>query len=98
MNNLKDFIKNKQIACLPSTGEIKSAITKDLSIAPAFLTLTISEKEEFTNKVTQAAKSDEVLTEFSEALGKPKESESEEDFIKRGKSILANILRKKLMK
>lgn len=94
----EDFVKNKQTTNLPSTGEVKSAITASFSVNPELLTLSTSKKEQFTNKVTELVKSDEVLTELSEALGKPKKLESEEEFVKRGKLILARILKNKLAK
>lgn len=98
MSSLKDFVKDKQATNLLSTGEVKSAIMASFSVNPELLTLSTSKKEQFSNKVTELVKSDEVLTELSEALGKPKKLESEEEFVKRGKSILARILKNKMAK
>lgn len=57
-----------------------------------------SEKEKFSNNVAKIANSDEVLTELSNSLGLPKEEESEDEFVKRGKTILTKILKNKLAK
>ena len=101
MKNLKNFIKENKNINLPSTREIKAAVLTNLadsSIAPSFQKITTSEKEKFSTEVAQLANSDEILTKLIEELGEPKDSESEDEFVKRGKSILSKILKNKLMK
>lgn len=98
MNNLKDFIKTKEITNIPSTTTIQIAIMGGLSSAFNQSSLQTKEKEKFSEAVSQIAKSDEVITELSEALGMPKDSESEDEFVKRGKAILTNILKRRLIK
>lgn len=98
MNNLKDFIKTKKTTNVPSTTTIQAAIIGGLSSTFHPSPLTTKDKEKFSKEVSQLAKSDEVITELSEALGMPKDSESEDEFVKRGKAILTNILKRKLIK
>lgn len=98
MNNLKDFIKTKETTSIPSEITIQTAIIGGLSMTSSPSSLTVADKEKFSKEVSQLAKSDGVITELSEALGIPKDSESEDDFVKRGKSILSGILKRKLIK
>ena len=45
----------------------------------------------------ELANSNEVIDELSNAIGKPKNDETEEEFVKRAKITFENILRKKLL-
>lgn len=52
----------------------------------------------FSEKVTELAYSEEFLNEFSNEIGSPKKGESEDEFVKRAKNKMANLLRVKLGK
>ena len=51
--------------------------------------------EEFSQKVSDYASSEEVISTLSDEIGTPKEHESEDEFVDRAKTTLKNILRKK---
>jgi hypothetical protein len=52
--------------------------------------------KKFSNNVSELVHSDEFLEEFSEKVGTPKESESEDEFVNRAKDIMRTLLKTKL--
>lgn len=52
-----------------------------------------SKEDDFVREVAEIATSDEIISELSNELGSPREEETENDFVNRGKSILRKILR-----
>lgn len=97
MNNFKDFIKSShknEIRKLSSSQEIATAISSSLT---ASTLITAFDSKKFGDEVVKIARSDEVLTELSESIGDPKETESEDEFVERAKSTLSKILKQKLM-
>lgn len=104
MSNLKDFLKSEQnksqtqigSSCALSTSILANSISNSL-IKNNMMSLSSSDSEKFGREVANIAYSDEVISELSREIGKPKESETENEFVNRGKSALANILRKKLL-
>jgi len=101
MPNFKDFVNSvkdnpKLLELRSSTTELATKISGSLISAP--IGLSNSESEKFGSEVTKLAHSDEVLNELSKEIGKPKEVETEDEFVERAKSSLANILRNKLLK
>lgn len=99
MSNFKKFVKSsrtKQVINSSSSQEL--AIKISGTLAAAGVSLSSGEQEKFSDEVVQVANSDEVLTELSDSVGDPKESESEDEFVERAKSTLAKILKQKLMK
>lgn len=102
MSNFKNFVlkinNNKElIDKRPSTDLIASSIMNELA-ATSFIGLSSSEKGRFSSEVARLASSNEVLTELSDSLGRPREDESENEFVERAKTTFASILRYKLMK
>ncbi|MEV3814267.1 hypothetical protein [Aeromonas allosaccharophila] len=106
MSNLKDFIKSQQnksqaligpsSTLTTNTRELANKISNCLVTAKT-TSLSSSDSEKFGHEVVKVAHSDEVISELSREIGKPKESETENEFVNRGKLALANILRKKLL-
>ena len=96
MSNFKKFYnenKNKNKLQSSST-ELAVRISSSLSLELS----SNNEKEKFSKDVATLAYSDEVLTELNNEIGTVKETESEDEFVSRAKSSLADILRKKLLK
>ena len=101
MPNFKDFINSvednaKLLELRSSTTKLASKISGSLVSAP--IGLSNYESEKFGSEVSKLAHSDEVLTELSNEIGKPREVETEDEFVERAKSSLVNILRNKLLK
>lgn len=54
------------------------------------------ESKAFSSEVAELAVSSEVVSELSSELGRPEKDETEDEFVRRGKDILAGILMRKL--
>lgn len=52
-----------------------------------------SKEDDFVREVAEIATSDEIISALSNELGSPREEETENDFVNRGKNILRKILR-----
>lgn len=101
MSNFKDFLKTKtsrgqKVISSSSSQELTTQISGALAVTA--ISMSSNNRERFSSEVVQVANSDEILTELSESIGNPKETESEDEFVKRAKSNLAKILKRKLMK
>jgi hypothetical protein len=108
MNNFEDFYKglnqssNDEILQEPLTikeistdlaGNILQALSPVIGISFA---LTNTQKaEEFSKGVANYATSQEVISSLSEQIDKPKENETEQEFVERASNILRDILKKK---
>lgn len=79
---------------------INSSLEKSIEtqLSELLPSLSTNKTIEFSKAVTDIATSNEVLNSLSDRLGTPKEKETEDAFVKRGKSILADLIRKKLTK
>jgi hypothetical protein len=53
-------------------------------------------RDEFGRKVAEVAYSDEFITQFSNEIGTPLSSESEDQFVQRAKAAMTKLLRDKL--
>lgn len=53
-------------------------------------------REEFAEKVASISQSDEFISELSDDIGAPLKDETEDEFVARAKSAMANLLRRKL--
>ena len=76
-----------------------AAVGAALSALPNSLfgyALSTNKKEEYAHTISEMAHSESFINEFSERIGTPGESESEEAFVKRAKSILRELLRSRL--
>ncbi|WP_199455801.1 MULTISPECIES: hypothetical protein [unclassified Marinobacter] len=97
MSDLKGFLLTEG----ESSNKLPSQSGLALSVRNQLTNLSISgfstsKKEDFSSEVAKIATSEEVLNELSDSIGKPGDNESEEQFVERAKSTLANILRRKL--
>ncbi len=101
MPNFKDFVNSlkntpKALNGNSASNELATKISSSLILSS--VNISNYEGDEFGNKVTKLAHSEEVLTELSSAIGMPEETESEDEFVERAKSTLTSILRSKLLK
>lgn len=94
MTTLKDFIKSgNNSSLLPSVKEQQIAISSTLTSA-----LSVSDRNEFASKLVALVNEESFITELSDNIGKPKENESENEFVNRGKRLLSDLLDKRLSK
>lgn len=102
MSSLIDFLDtstDQKKIVLPAPLSKSVSLAVENALATSSLTKMSTDKvEEFSNKVSELATSDVVLHELSNKIGMPKEFETEEEFVNRAKSALANILKAKLSK
>ena len=99
MSNFKKFFNENQNTSQVSAIKLSSKINASLvGLASAGLVISKNEEEKFSKEVADLAYSDEVITELNDKIGAIKDTESEEEFVRRAKSNLADILRKKLFK
>ena len=98
MDDFKYFINREtRNRKLSFSSEIASVIPRQLSTAST-ISLSRSDRDKFSSEVAQLASSDEVMSELSDSLGKPRECETENEFVDRAKSLFTNILKRKLTK
>lgn len=95
MPSLKDFVSSNESKVTALSKELTTKISGKFGIV-AHGILSSSDKEKFSNDVAKLAHSDETLCELSDNIGEPLENESEDEFVNRAKSVLDNLLRKKL--
>ena len=95
-NNLPSIIGSKKEIQGEIRKDIKAALQR-VSIENTF-TNSSSKEEKFRNEVAELATSDEVILKLSDELGNPKEGETEQEFVDRGKNVLRNILKSTLTK
>ena len=94
MTTLKDFIKSKN-----SSGLLQSAKEQQVAISSVLpSTLSVSDRNEFASKLVSLVNEENFITELSDNIGKPKENESEDEFVNRGKRLLSDLLDKRLSK
>lgn len=95
INTLKDYFDSVYKDKKASTNiSLENSIkTEILDILP---NLQVSKAVKFSEDVTSIVTSDNVIKSLSDRLGSPKENETEDDFVKRGRSILEDIIRKKI--
>lgn len=99
MSNFKDFVNSShknEIIKLSSSQELATMISSSLTVST--LSITALDSKKFGDEVVKIAYGDEVLTELSQAIGDPKETESEDEFVERAKSTLSKILKRKFIK
>lgn len=102
--SFKDFFKSdKNPDRMLPPGQRSSAIgTAGIAFALAGIALPEGalsrgeSREEFAAKVSSLSHSDEFISEFSEEIGTPMDTETEDQFVARAKKAMADLLRKKL--
>lgn len=109
MNNFKDFYKNlnqlghtsnknessknQEISTIIAIG-IQGALSPIIGLSSGLTNM--QEGEKFSKDVANYATSDEVISSLSEQIDKPKENETEQEFVERASNILRGILKKKV--
>lgn len=103
--SLKQFIKNEK-GRLPGgrSGNLPANVREEASLAISSAVLatgmSVTQKKayEFGSEVMEISTSDKIIDEFSEKVGTPLESETEDEFVQRASSVLKSILMSKLGK
>ncbi|TMN68081.1 hypothetical protein CWB85_18690 [Pseudoalteromonas sp. S1727] len=93
LTSLTHFItarKNKSLVPLSDTAV---AIEKEVIVSNFTKS---NESKEFSERVVSLVNSPEVINEVSDRLGVPKDGESQQEFVARGKNALRDTLLKKL--
>jgi hypothetical protein len=108
VSDFKDFFKSaKTENNLLSKSDSEIAIahtiaTSAMSLVSHFGSVSGSnlnkEKEKFSAEVSKLAHSDDFIETLSKDIGKPRDSESEDEFVDRAKRTMKDLLRKKLSK
>jgi hypothetical protein len=96
----KEFFDKKQSKSEQTTklaNSLMTTITTFTTFSP-FLNLSLSKKEKFCTEVSELVHSDDFLDEFSKVIDKPKDNESEDEFVDRAKRSMKSLLMKKLSK
>lgn len=99
---LEQFINTEQVQPLSSKtlslqaelSEAKLAISATLRLAGVIVPK--SRADDFSSKVIALTTSENIISELSEKVGVPLESETEEEFVRRASSTLKSILMSKL--
>ncbi len=94
MASLKEFINSSGISkFLPSAENRQLAISKSLTNVSS-----VSERNKFSAELSKLVCEEGFITELSDGIGKPKDNESEDEFVSRAKVILSNLLDNRLSK
>ncbi len=80
---------------LPATtaANIQAVLSPMIGISSLFSNT--NKVEEFSKEVANYATSDDLISSLSEKIGKPKENETEQEFVERASHILREILKKR---
>ncbi len=100
----KEFYESKENPDLTAPPGINSVAMAASGIAACLAGAVLTNGEqfpdesrnEFGKKVSEIAHSEEFINQFSDEIGAPLASESEDQFVQRAKSAMAKMLRKKL--
>jgi hypothetical protein len=94
MSSFKDFVKsNAGSNFLPSVKDQELAISTKLTGA-----LPVNQRNKFSSVLSKLVQEDSFIDELSDSIGKPKENESEDEFVERAKDALRYLLDRKLSK
>lgn len=103
MSSFKKFMDNLEKSAsklLPSSNlsisDIQTSLMKSTMSSLTSTSASHDEKEKFAQKVSELAKNDSFISEFSDRIGEPQKNESEEEFVKRSSNELRLLLYKKL--
>ena len=81
---------------LPASNISLLAVENAVTIAVTNLVTPIAsisnKKQEFSEKVSSLVRDKEFISEFSDRIGEPSELETEDEFVKRGNSVLRKML------
>jgi len=102
--SFQDFFKSDQNPdrMLPASQQSSAIATAAIANAltgvllPGGGLLPGESREEFAAKVSSLSRSDEFISELSDEIGSPMETETEDQFVARAKKAMGDLLRKKL--
>ncbi|MCY7277607.1 MAG: hypothetical protein LH702_28690 [Phormidesmis sp. CAN_BIN44] len=102
MNNFKDFMDEAQefpnqalMASSVTLTNIQTSLVATIGEILSPIAVGDDEKQKFSQEVSNLVKDGTFLSEFSEEIGVPIETESEEEFVNRGSDVLRKMLYKK---
>lgn len=104
MPTLKDFIeshfsKRKDLPLLNATPEFP-ALTKSIGVnlVSSGALANNSEETKFSHGVAELVSSEKFVSELSDQIGKPRDDESEVEFVNRAKNSLRALLERRVLK
>jgi len=89
---------NKKLSKSEHTKMVAGLLMPAITTLSSFSSSSLSKKEKFCTEVSQFVHSDDFLDEFSKDIGKPKDNESEDEFVERAKKTMKSLFMKKLSK
>lgn len=102
MVDFKEFIstaKNSERRALPPSSsalvKVETSITTSIAKTLDHVPVKIEKKEKFAQKVSSLVSNEKFLTKLSDRIGKPQDTESEDDFVERSKKELRKMLFRK---
>jgi hypothetical protein len=102
MSSFEEFMSKAEelpSSKLPASNVSLLAIETSLTLAVTNLVTPFlpssDKKQKFSEKVSNLVRDKEFISEFSEHLGVPSELETEDEFVKRGNSVLRKMLHNK---
>jgi hypothetical protein len=95
MASFKDFFKanSSNSDLLLSSKSQEQEIAVKLGGA-----LSVSQTKEFSSELSKVVRDDDFISDLSEKLGKPKDNETEDEFVERAKNTMRSLLNQKLSK
>ncbi|MBD2076965.1 hypothetical protein H6F86_24380 [Phormidium sp. FACHB-592] len=91
-----DEVEESPTKALPASNTtlstIQLALTTTVKGLLAPLSISSSEQQKFSEKVSSLVQDKTFLSEFSDQIGEPLEDESEDEFVKRGSDKLRKML------
>jgi hypothetical protein len=100
VNSFKEYLKKKRsqdryAISAPSSESMALSISGVLK-ASSFAKLSDKSAEKFSQRVSELATSEDVLDELSDDIGRPRDLETEDEFVDRAKSTFKKILNNRL--
>jgi len=99
MSSFKEFINQAEESSnftVPglnkSISDIQISLMSEVSSIVTPFSFSSDKKQEFSKKVSSLVRDKEFRSEFSDRIGEPSEIETEDEFVKRGSSILRKML------
>lgn len=108
MSDFKSVVKSKSVIATSEKARVVQDIQTAVADSNVFSSLAMRSflpfvgvssrkkaEQKFAEQVVKTANSDEVRDELIATIGKPREHETEEEFVERGKAALRRILKRK---
>ncbi|BAU10368.1 hypothetical protein LEP3755_08520 [Leptolyngbya sp. NIES-3755] len=102
MNRFEDFMNEAQkssdqrVTAFPiMLADVQTSLASTIRGIIAPTALNDVEKHKFSQEVSSLVQDTTLISEFSSQIGTPKETETEEEFVKRSSDVLRNMLYEK---